>query len=335
MTIRYECTDCGAVLKIRDDKAGNAAHCPQCKVEFVVPAADSDGAGDAGVASPPALPSGASPPASDEDEALAFLLEGGDVPKPPPVLATDADADADTEADADADGEVSPAKPAPPGERQLHRTDLPAATSAASAAGTASQLLSQTDPAASAGPVEEDAPRVDMADVREVSRVLLPILGIVVVLGLFIFLIIRFNPLGQDANHPDLFEVSGVVTLDGKPLSDAEVTFEPNIDPNIQGGSTEYYEAMRRAASRGRTNEAGEYTLSYVGGFDGAVPGKHTVRVNAKRVENKMSVEILPPRYHRQSVLTKQVDESGGPYNFDLKSDAGSAPAPPAKKAGS
>ena len=37
MTIRYTCTGCESVLKIKDEKAGNNGRCPKCKAEFVVP----------------------------------------------------------------------------------------------------------------------------------------------------------------------------------------------------------------------------------------------------------------------------------------------------------
>ena len=37
MTIRYTCTGCESVLKIKDEKAGTNARCPKCKTEFVVP----------------------------------------------------------------------------------------------------------------------------------------------------------------------------------------------------------------------------------------------------------------------------------------------------------
>jgi|GEM_PF-766476 len=37
MTIRYTCTGCESVLKIKDEKAGNNGRCPKCKTEFVVP----------------------------------------------------------------------------------------------------------------------------------------------------------------------------------------------------------------------------------------------------------------------------------------------------------
>ena len=42
MSIRYECEECGSVLKIKDDLAGKLGKCPKCKTPFTVPAADGD-----------------------------------------------------------------------------------------------------------------------------------------------------------------------------------------------------------------------------------------------------------------------------------------------------
>lgn len=40
MSIRYECEQCGSVLKIKDDLAGKPGKCPKCKTPFTVPAAE-------------------------------------------------------------------------------------------------------------------------------------------------------------------------------------------------------------------------------------------------------------------------------------------------------
>ncbi|MCA9036224.1 MAG: hypothetical protein KDA91_13905 [Planctomycetaceae bacterium] len=37
MTIKYTCTGCGSVMKIKDEKAGTNAKCPKCQARFVVP----------------------------------------------------------------------------------------------------------------------------------------------------------------------------------------------------------------------------------------------------------------------------------------------------------
>ena len=37
MTIRFTCSECASVLKIKDELAGTPARCPKCKTKFVVP----------------------------------------------------------------------------------------------------------------------------------------------------------------------------------------------------------------------------------------------------------------------------------------------------------
>lgn len=42
MTIRFTCSECGSVLKIKDELAGTSAKCPKCKTKFVIPSLSSD-----------------------------------------------------------------------------------------------------------------------------------------------------------------------------------------------------------------------------------------------------------------------------------------------------
>ena len=42
MSIRYECDQCGSVLKIKVDLAGKPGKCPKCKTAFTVPAEAGD-----------------------------------------------------------------------------------------------------------------------------------------------------------------------------------------------------------------------------------------------------------------------------------------------------
>ena len=67
--------------------------------------------------------------------------------------------------------------------------------------------------------------------------------------------------------------VSGKVTLDGKPLANATVTFQP-FPPE---GSIEAGEA-----SIGKTNEKGEFTLTTLSGSKGAKVGKHHVLISSQ-----------------------------------------------------
>lgn len=41
MAIRYECEQCGSVLKINEERAGKPGKCPKCKTAFTVPQADA------------------------------------------------------------------------------------------------------------------------------------------------------------------------------------------------------------------------------------------------------------------------------------------------------
>lgn len=50
MSIRYECDQCGSVLKIKDDLAGKPGKCPKCKTPFTVPAGDDDSGNQSDVA---------------------------------------------------------------------------------------------------------------------------------------------------------------------------------------------------------------------------------------------------------------------------------------------
>ena len=127
----------------------------------------------------------------------------------------------------------------------------------------------------------------------------------------------------------DLTPVAGTVTLDGKPLPDAEVAFY------LQGTApTGYY------GSAARTDAEGKYQL-LTGVAQGALPGNYKVTVSritdsnggAVKLEEGMDLEqlkmlgqakeSLPPNYTdlSQTVLTTTVEkEKSDGYNFDLKS---------------
>jgi hypothetical protein len=77
---------------------------------------------------------------------------------------------------------------------------------------------------------------------------------------------------GCGGDDPELAPVSGVVKVDGKPYPNAYVTFQPvgsEGNPNPGRGST------------GTTDAEGRFTLRYDGGQDGAVVGKHIVRITS------------------------------------------------------
>lgn len=106
--------------------------------------------------------------------------------------------------------------------------------------------------------------------------------------------------------------VSGKVTMDGKPLPNAMVTFTP-----VEGG--------RPAAAR--TNESGQYELIYDRDSGGALIGEHVVRITTYSEVVKddgdsvdIHPETVPERYNVNSELKATVESGSNEYNFDLTS---------------
>ena len=111
---------------------------------------------------------------------------------------------------------------------------------------------------------------------------------------------------GGASDMPELGEVSGTVTLDGAPLSGAEVTFEPTAG----------------APSVGTTDETGKYELVYNQDAQGAVPGQHTVRISkfGEPGSPNDTVNQVPAKFNAGSKLTAEVKTGENTVNFDLDS---------------
>tara|TARA_R110002095_G_scaffold152203_1_gene131791 strand:- start:1143 stop:1517 length:375 start_codon:yes stop_codon:yes gene_type:complete len=105
---------------------------------------------------------------------------------------------------------------------------------------------------------------------------------------------------------PELAPVSGVITLQGKPLQNAQVTFVP------QSGRP----------SNGTTDAEGRYELYYKAGVPGAVTGKHTVQIT---VEENMELPknqqtVIPAKYNTRSTLEATITGTEpAKHDFDLK----------------
>ena len=70
--------------------------------------------------------------------------------------------------------------------------------------------------------------------------------------------------------------VSGTVTLNGSPLANATVSFQPIAKEKT---------AEAGVGSTGKTNDKGEYTLTLMSGKQGAVVGKHRVLITVLAVK--------------------------------------------------
>jgi hypothetical protein len=124
--------------------------------------------------------------------------------------------------------------------------------------------------------------------------------------------------------------VSGVVTLDGKPYGNAVVSFQPIGDkgnPNPGKGSSAY------------TDENGRFVLVGADGEDGAVVGKHLVRIMTRGNDvvgqpevgspddapvGRGKVDPIPPEWNALSKVEFEVPKGGtDKANFDITSRKG------------
>lgn len=111
--------------------------------------------------------------------------------------------------------------------------------------------------------------------------------------------------------HPEVGRVSGVVTLDGQPLPEATVMFQP----------------AEGRASQATTDSAGKYSLTYLDGVPGAKLGSHTViirtEIPGEDGQPPIAKEKLPKRYHDQTELTAEVKPGSNTFDFPLTSQGG------------
>lgn len=108
---------------------------------------------------------------------------------------------------------------------------------------------------------------------------------------------------------PQFGQVSGLVTMDGKPLPDIAVRFED------EGGS----------AAIARTDQTGRYELRYTVDQIGAPVGKHKVTIFtpapvSEGTGERAKAEIVPAKYNAKSTLTQEVKAGKQTCNFELTS---------------
>jgi glycine/D-amino acid oxidase-like deaminating enzyme len=131
--------------------------------------------------------------------------------------------------------------------------------------------------------------------------------------------------LASGCGSPRIAPVSGVVTLNGKPLAGAIVSFQPIKEDKGPGKAL--------PTSSGTTDENGAYTLKTTTDQEGALVGRHTVsiiRINPQAVNRDTRhvtgtglppPDSLPDRYNEKSELTCEVPPEGKrDANFALKS---------------
>jgi hypothetical protein len=117
--------------------------------------------------------------------------------------------------------------------------------------------------------------------------------------------------LAASCGSPPLHEVTGRVTLDGKPLEAALVTYISDDD--------------RREFFLARTDAEGRYRLQPDGRRAGALAGRYVVRVTTLQEADTRSeppvpgiAERVPRRYNLESELRAEVDPGVNDRSFDL-----------------
>ena len=280
MTIRYTCTGCESVLKIKDEKAGTKGKCPKCKAEFLVPQPEVDESPEA--AASPAdepvdepvdsvdMPIELTPevPESDSFDPLSVLGAStgsagsrsarSETPERKPSMA-------DMMRDFDAAKKGKEKKAA----SETVRTSAIAA-SALETAGTAADALSRayqqkrdsaSAPSKSAKDVKAQEERALLTEF--ITRRALP--------GLLVAGVLVYGYLSwmnhEPWNGPELFEVTGQVSSGGAPAVGIEIIFEP-----IPGGPED-----KRTAARAYTDPGGNFRIMYDVSHFGCPAGEYNI----------------------------------------------------------
>lgn len=123
--------------------------------------------------------------------------------------------------------------------------------------------------------------------------------------------------IGCSSDGPELADVSGTVTVDGKPVPNAVLTFIPT------GGTTSY----------GKTNVQGKYKMMFTDTKSGAMVGTHKVEIDVKRFSKEEVAEMkasgmeasadfvpIPKKYDKEP-LTAEVKRGGNTIDFALTTD--------------
>lgn len=105
-------------------------------------------------------------------------------------------------------------------------------------------------------------------------------------------------------------QVTGNVTLDGQPLSNAGVEFIPTSDSG-------------RIAT-GRTEPDGKFQLTTSKSVSGVFPGQYKVKITTQMTTGtsdadlKTTPERVPAKYNKKTELTRTVEDGLNQMDFDL-----------------
>ena len=126
--------------------------------------------------------------------------------------------------------------------------------------------------------------------------------------GFALSIALGFMVAGCGPGGPPTAKVEGVVTLDGKPLGDIRVNFQPdNKDPDASG-----------MGSFGLTDSAGKFELKLADSEKlGAVVGGHTVVLADKKTEDVKDSDAGSVSVPKSRIPVKYIKQ---PLTFQVKS---------------
>lgn len=126
------------------------------------------------------------------------------------------------------------------------------------------------------------------------------------------------GPPEADYGKLGLVDISGTVTLDGRPL----------------GGATVHFVDTDQTYCIGVTDDAGHYEMMLDSRKSGVVPGEKIVRISSRAAPSEAgaaaeedpdatpkATEKVPACYNKSSALKIQVTAADSAMDFDLKSD--------------
>lgn len=311
MSIRFKCAECGSSMKIKDELAGTQGKCPKCKTEFTVPEPDEKEPVEVAAATATvAAAEEKSEPEDPEDEYQRILM--GDSPRESGSRKRPLDSDAFISSDSADD---HPHAEPPSSETEIKSPPEPpkkksaAEISAMLMKNSAEPTMKKSGKAFGDASGDRDSARKKLdAETRNyyAKQLTVIVAGTIVVCGGLYWLM---SSMMGGIKYPPLGRVSGIVTLDGKPLPGASVKTIPML---------EGMDAKSKGSGSGATSDSqGHYTLNYVQGVPGAVLGKHLIQVDA---QSKDGLPLVPGKYNVNSELILEVKSGSNPYDIKLTS---------------
>jgi len=284
MTIRYTCTECESVLKIKDEKAGTKGKCPKCKTEFLVPYPEEPEDDGIEVESSPEaepadlvdMPIELTPEVAESGDfdPLAVLGDPGPGVSPPKRAAMSASVGAGSDrrpsvAELMKDFEATKKK-------DREKKSAPEVTRPSSASTAAETSGSAADALSRAYQQKRDsasAPSVSARDAKalEQRELLMDFIktralpGILLIGGLLYGYFWWLNK--EVYNGPPLFDVTGQILRDGAPVGGVQISFEPLVS-----GPTD-----PRSMAYGMSDKDGNFTLQYSASLAGAPAGEYRI----------------------------------------------------------